>query len=731
MEAAVAADLAFSAREAALGSSLGSAAARAGRDLDNRGKCQLLGKPGRLANGRSVKRWSSGKAESRSWEADAVIGGDSRGFGRQNGSIVGRSRRRAAEMRIGGPLDDQTRRSQSDRRLVCRSANGSPADASDPRAVDRAMLQRAVQLATSSAGLTAPHPFAGCVLRRDGRVVAETWLHAQGTASAEKQAVEAAGEAARGATAYLNLEPGDCHGDDSAVYALIQAGVSRVVVGLLNPLPHHHGRAVAMLRQAGVAVDVLGEGELAHPDMHDVARSCRLVNEALLFRADTGLPFSILKYAMTLDGKIAASTGHAAWVTSREARQRVFDVRSLSDAIIVGGNTVRRDNPRLTTRREGGHIPVRIVMSRSLRLPEDANLWDVAIAPTVVMTQRGAKGDFCARLRERGCEVVEFDFLSPRAVMEYCHQRGFMQVLWECGGTLSAPCIAGGAIHKVMAFVAPKIIGGVTAPSPVGDLGFVEMTQALELADISTEIIGRDLLMTGYLHPLPTEPPILPQTPTFESRLTPPTNPGPPPVISFYKSWDAFGALSNFSPHPIVLPLILPLSPPTSSSSASSPSLSPSSAQASSAVSNGGDSEGEEGGEWLWQTVEQFYQAQKFSISTDPAAVEAVASIRAAETPELAARIGRALERSRPDLLRPNWQEEKLAVMRTALRKKFTMYPHLRELLVSTGNSPLVESSTHDFFWGSGWTRRGKNNLGKLLMRLRTELLTEDRVGAD
>ncbi|CAI5473690.1 unnamed protein product, partial [Closterium sp. Yama58-4] len=400
MEAAVAADLAFSAREAALSSSLGSVAVRAGRDLGNPGSRQLSGKFGRPGNAKSVKRWSSGNAEARSWDADAMTTGNPRGFGRQNGSSFCRSRRRSAEMRIGDPLDDQRRRSESDRRLVCRSANGSPSDSSDPRAIDREMLERAVQLATSSAGLTAPHPFAGRWRRRGS--------------GARSDRVSESG--AR-----------DCHGDDTAVHALIQAGVARVVVGLLNPLPHHHGRAVAMLRQAGVTVDVLGEGDLAHPDMHGVVRSCRGVNEALLFRAHTGLPFSILKYAMTLDGKIAASTGHAAWVTSREARQRVFDVRSLSDAIIVGGNTVRRDNPRLTTRREGGHVPVRIVMSRSLRLPEDANLWDVAIAPTVVMTQRGAKGDFCARLRARGCEVVEFDFLSPRAVMEYCHQRGFMQ----------------------------------------------------------------------------------------------------------------------------------------------------------------------------------------------------------------------------------------------------------------------------------------------------------------
>ncbi|CAI5472559.1 unnamed protein product, partial [Closterium sp. Yama58-4] len=192
---------------------------------------------------------------------------------------------------------------------------------------------------------------------------------------------------------------------------------------------------------------------------------------------------------------------------------------------------------------------------------------------------------------------------------------------------------------------------------------------------------------------------------------TPPATPGPPPVISFYKSWDPFGAFSNFSPHPIRLPLVLPLSLPSSPF-----------------ANAAADADASEGKEVLWQTVEHFYQAQKFTFKPhEHEAAVAVREIRAAETPEEAARIGRALERKRPDLLRPNWQEEKLAVMRAALRKKFTTYPHLKELLLSTGDSPLVEASTHDFFWGSGWTRRGKNNLGVLLMRLRSELLAESR----
>lgn len=226
-------------------------------------------------------------------------------------------------------------------------------------------------------------------------------------------------------------------------------------------------------------------------------RDCLSVNEPLLHRATTKRPFSILKYAMTLDGKIAASTGHSAWVSCPAARQHVFATRAISDAVIVGGNTVRRDNPNLTTRRESGFSPVRIVMSRTLDLQSDANLWKIGLAPTIVMTQRGARSAFQQQLRDRGIEVVEFDFLSPSHVVDYCYERGFLQLLWECGGTLSAPAIASGVIHKVMAFVSPKIIGGTKAPTPCGDLGFVEMTQAVQVTDMNIQQVKFNALVVS------------------------------------------------------------------------------------------------------------------------------------------------------------------------------------------------------------------------------------------
>eukprot|EP00878_Enallax_costatus_P014789 GHUV01015477.1.p1 GENE.GHUV01015477.1~~GHUV01015477.1.p1 ORF type:complete len:312 (+),score=48.20 GHUV01015477.1:142-1077(+) len=245
-------------------------------------------------------------------------------------------------------------------------------------------LVQASQLAQSLQGVTAPHPNAACILVNpsSSTVVGSACQRAQGTTPSEVLAVQQARAAAKGSTAYLNLESGDCHGDESAVAALVAAGVSRVVVGLRHPLRHLRNKAIAAYAAAGLDVAVLGEAPLASdPAAAEAALcSCLSANEALLHRAVLKQPLSILKYAMTLDGKIATAAGHSAWVSSAQSRAKVFEMRAASDAVVVGGNTVRRDNPRLTTRREGGHLSVRVVMSRTLDLPDKANLWDTQVS---------------------------------------------------------------------------------------------------------------------------------------------------------------------------------------------------------------------------------------------------------------------------------------------------------------------------------------------------------------
>eukprot|EP01018_Ginkgo_biloba_P008077 Gb_11351 [translate_table: standard] len=372
--------------------------------------------------------------------------------------------------------------------------------------LDADHMLKAAEIADKSAGLTPPHPNCGCIIARGAKVVSEGFLYAHGTKSAEIQAVEKARELSKGATAYLNLEPSDPQDDDqSALSVLYQAGVTRVVIGLTNPLKNQTGKAINALRNAGMEVHVLAEElPVNNSNFHEALKACRTVNAPLLYRTAYEMPFSTLKYAMTLDGKIAATGGHAAWVSSHMSRKRVFEMRGRSDAVVVGGNTVRKDDPLLTTRKEIGHLPIRIVMSATLDLPENAKLWDVSVAPTIVATLKTSRKDFQQRLADKGVEVVGFDLLTPKVLMDYCYKRGFLSVLWECGGTLSAVAIGCGVVHKVMAFVAPKIIGGVGAPSPVEELGIVKMTDAINLADVSFEQIGPDMLISGYLHPFPS-----------------------------------------------------------------------------------------------------------------------------------------------------------------------------------------------------------------------------------
>ncbi|EFJ51560.1 hypothetical protein VOLCADRAFT_57231, partial [Volvox carteri f. nagariensis] len=538
-------------------------------------------------------------------------------------------------------------------------------------------------------GVTQPHPNMACILvGPDGSKISEAYQRAQGTTSAEVLAVTAAGGAARGATAYLNLESGDCHGEMAAVDALVRGGVSRVVVGLRHPLRHLRSRAIGMLRAGSFDGD-----DATSAAAYGAMSACLAANEALLHRSVLRRPLGVLKYAMTLDGKIATNIGHSSWVSSPQSRGLVFEMRARSDAVIVGGNTVRRDNPRLTTRREGGHTPARIVMSRTLDLPEDANLWDVTLAPTIVLTQRGARTRFQAALRSAGVEVVEFDFLTPESVADYCQERGFLQCFWECGGTLAAPTIASGVVHKVMAFVAPKIIGGVRAPTPVGELGFVEMTQAVELSDTSWSQVGPDLMMTGYmpasggLWALEAALEAADEETAADAAAVPSRRRGPGSPqsrsVAFYKAWDRWGALSNFSPHPIVMPVELP--------------------------------GGRDGGAATrrWASVEHYYQAHKFSGGHHQDAAAVMEAIAAAPSPEEAARIGRRAERTRPELLRRDWATAKVAFMHAALRAKFSTHPGPRAMLLATAGA-----SPHDYYWGAGYDRTGQNKLGRLLMQV-------------
>jgi diaminohydroxyphosphoribosylaminopyrimidine deaminase/5-amino-6-(5-phosphoribosylamino)uracil reductase len=356
-------------------------------------------------------------------------------------------------------------------------------------AFDRAMMQRCLELARRALGRTAPNPLVGSVIIQDGQIVGEGFHAGAGQPHAEIFALKAAGDRALGATIYVNLEPCNHYGrTPPCSEALVAAGVAKVVVGMVDPDPRVSGGGIARLRAAGIEV-LVGVEE----------NDCRQLNEAFIHRILYHQPFGILKYAMTLDGKIATTSGHSAWITNQVARTEVHQLRSACDAVIVGGNTLRQDNPHLTSRQAEAHNPLRVVMSRTLDLPTEAHLWQTSEIPTLVLTEPGANPEFQQLLLKKGVKVVELTSLTPAKAMAYLYSLGFLSVLWECGGTLAARAITEGAVQKILAFIAPKIIGGSNAPTPVGDLGFTSMTEALSLERVRWRAVGSDCLVEGYL----------------------------------------------------------------------------------------------------------------------------------------------------------------------------------------------------------------------------------------
>lgn len=350
-------------------------------------------------------------------------------------------------------------------------------------------MTRCLELAQKAAGQTAPNPIVGSVILNQGQVVGEGYHPGAGQPHAEVFALRQAGEKAQGATLYVNLEPCNHTGrTPPCTEAIIQAGVAKVVAGMVDPDPRVAGSGIARLRQAGIEV-VVGVEEAA----------CQRLNEGFICRVLKQRPFGLFKYAMTLDGKIATATGHSQWVTGELARAEVHRLRSRCDAVVVGGNTVRLDNPRLTTHGHSAHNPRRVVMSRQLDLPTQAHLWDTAAAPTLVFTSPAAPPERIAALTQAGVIVTVLPHPTPHAVMAALYDQGCATVLWECGGRLAAEALREGVIDKVWAFVAPKLVGGPTAPTPLGHLGIDQMTEALALRHLTYRSLGPDLLIEGYL----------------------------------------------------------------------------------------------------------------------------------------------------------------------------------------------------------------------------------------
>lgn len=361
---------------------------------------------------------------------------------------------------------------------------------------DEVYMRRALELAALATGRTSPNPLVGAVVVKDGAVVGEGYHHRAGTPHAEVHALRQAGESARGGTLYVTLEPCNHHGlTPPCTRAVINAGVKRCVVALEDPNPLVNGRGLSTLEQAGIVIETgLLQAEAEKQ------------NEVFIKYICSGLPFVTLKTAMTLDGKIASHSGDSKWITSEPARHWVHQLRDRSDAILVGIGTVLADDPRLNTRlndREG-RDPVRLIVDGRLDLPVNSQIASSSKQQTtLVFTSEKADPRRAKRLEQLGLEVITIDGapddLNLEQVLQIAAHRKLCSVLVEGGGSINASLLKYNLIDKLYWFIAPKIIGGAKAPSPVEGSGCKNMADAIEVEDLQITFIGQDILATGYV----------------------------------------------------------------------------------------------------------------------------------------------------------------------------------------------------------------------------------------
>ena len=359
---------------------------------------------------------------------------------------------------------------------------------------DRQRMTRALELAAQGTGQVSPGPLVGTVIvGANGEIAGEGFYLFEQIRHAETTALEQAGERARGATAYVSLEPHAHQGRTGpCTDALIKAGIKRVVAPIEDPNPKVSGRGFAHLRKAGI--------EVSTGLMSDEAAR---LNEAYIHFMRTARPFVHLKLAVSLDGKVATFSGDSRWITSEEARARAHELRHQYDAIMVGGRTVVADDPLLTDRSgRKRRLPlVRVVIEQYLRMSTESQLAQTTdAAPVLIFVHGDSDPEIVSALQSRGVEVItqEGSRLELSSVLEELGRRSIQSVLVEGGPILAGLLFDAGLVNKITFFIAPMIIGGQDAPSAIGGDGAEKIADARQLENVSVNRRGPDIEVTGY-----------------------------------------------------------------------------------------------------------------------------------------------------------------------------------------------------------------------------------------
>lgn len=359
-------------------------------------------------------------------------------------------------------------------------------------------MRRALELARKGEGHTSPNPMVGCVVVKDGRIISEGYHEKYGEFHAERNALTRCTEDTTGADLYVTLEP-CCHQGKTppCTDIIIEKKIARVFVGSMDSNPLVAGKGVQILRDHGIYVET---GILEE--------ECLKLNEVFYHYITAKTPFVVMKYAMTLDGKIACATGDSKWVTGEIARAQVHRMRGRYRGIMVGIGTVLADDPMLNCRVKGGVDPVRIICDSNLHIPLESQIVKTAseIETIVACSQESLeaerKQEKIRKLKEAGIQLIGTEGAHGVNLVELMKKLGEQNIdsiLLEGGGTLNASALEDGIVNKVYAYIAGKLIGGMDARSPVEGMGIDRMADAIILKDMEIERLGDDFCIVGYV----------------------------------------------------------------------------------------------------------------------------------------------------------------------------------------------------------------------------------------
>ena len=357
--------------------------------------------------------------------------------------------------------------------------------------IHKKWMIRAIRLASLGRGFTSPNPLVGAViLDKKGKLISEGFHQKAGMPHAEAMAFNNLKDDASGGSLYVNLEP-CCHRGKTppCVDRIISSGIKKVFVSIKDPDLRVAGKGIKLLENAGIEVNLgLCENEALE------------LNKEFIHKNLNGFSYGVLKWAMSIDGRVGLKNGQSKWITTEKSRALVHKFRADFDAIIIGGDTLRKDNPILTTRGFKKKEPLRVVFTRTLDLPLNAKLWDTEVSNTLVVYDSSKADEENLKRIPNNVVIEKVSSDDPKLISKVLAQKGCNKVLWECGPKLSTAAVKAGCIQEFVTFLAPKIVGGENVMNPFSDFEFKAMNEVINLELQEIKSISRDIYIRSLMN---------------------------------------------------------------------------------------------------------------------------------------------------------------------------------------------------------------------------------------